>query len=87
LATLTPLDELPFDFYGEIFSIVLASDRRLYVPLSHICDFLQIDANVQAQRLRRDEAVSDVLVQLPLQVPYREEGAVQARQVLCLWVK
>jgi hypothetical protein len=86
LATLTPIDEFPFDFYGEIFSIVLASDRRLYLPLNHICDALQIDANAQAQRIRRDEAVSDALVQLPLQIPYGEEGTVQARQVLCLWL-
>lgn len=83
---LTPLDEFPFDFYGEIFSVVLASDRRLYLPLNRVCDALQIDANAQAQRIRRDEAISDALAQLPLQVPYGEEGAVQTRQVLCLWL-
>lgn len=86
MAALTPLDEFPFDFYGEIFSVVLASDRRLYLPLNRVCDALQIDANAQAQRIRRDEAISDALVQLPLQVPYGEEGAVQTRQVLCLWL-
>ena len=86
LAALTPLDEFPFDFYGEIFSAVLASDRRLYLPLNQVCNALQIDVNAQAQRIRRDEAISDTLVQLPLQVPYGEEGAVQTRQVLCLWL-
>lgn len=86
MATLTPLDEFPFDFYGEIFSVVLASDRRLYLPLNRVCDALQINANAQAQRIRRDEAISDALTQLPLQVPYGEEGAVQTRQVLCLWL-
>ena len=86
MAALTSLDEFPFDFYGEIFSVVLASDRRLYLPLNRVCDALQIDANAQAQRIRRDEAISDALVQLPLQVPYGEEGAVQTRQVLCLWL-
>ena len=86
MAALTPLDEFPFNFYGEIFSVVLASDRRLYLPLNRVCDALQIDANAQAQRIRRDEAISDALVQLPLQVPYGEEGAVQTRQVLCLWL-
>lgn len=86
MATLTPLDEFPFDFYGEIFSVVLASDRRLYLPLNRVCDALQVNANAQAQRIRRDEAISDALVQLPLQVSYGEEGAVQTRQVLCLWL-
>lgn len=86
MTALTPLDEFPFNFYGEIFSVVLASDRRLYLPLNRVCDALQIDANAQAQRIRRDEAISDALVQLPLQVPYGEEGAVQTRLVLCLWL-
>lgn len=86
MAALAPLDEFPFEFYGEIFSVVLASDRRLYLPLKRLCDALQIDANAQAQRIRRDEAISDALTQLPLQVPYGEEGAVQTRQGLCLWL-
>ncbi|NKQ35709.1 MAG: hypothetical protein HF973_08855 [Chloroflexi bacterium] len=86
MTALTPLDEFPFEFYGETFSVVLASDRRLYLPLTHVCDALQIDANAQAQRIRRDEAISDALVQFPLQLPYGEEGAVQTRQVLCLWL-
>jgi hypothetical protein len=84
LTTLTPLEEFPFEFYGEIFSVVLASDRQLYLPLSRICDALQIDANAQAQRIRRDEAISDALAQLPLQVSYGEEGVTQTRQLLCL---
>lgn len=86
LTTLTPLDEYPFKFYGEVFSVILATDRRLYLPLNRMCDALQIDANAQAQRIRRDEAISDSLVQLPLQVPYGEEGAIQTRQLLCLWL-
>jgi hypothetical protein len=86
MTSLTPLDEFPFEFYGEVFSVVLASDRKLYLPLSRICSALQIDANAQAQRIRRDEAISDSLVPLSLQVPYGEEGAVQTRQVLCLWL-
>jgi hypothetical protein len=85
-AALTPLDEFPFEFYSEIFSVVLASDRRLYLPLNQICEALQIDTNAQAQRIRRDEAISDALIQLPLWVPYGEEGAVQSRRVLCLWL-
>ena len=32
LAALTPLDEFPFEFYGEIFAAILASDRKLYLP-------------------------------------------------------
>lgn len=86
MTELKPLDEFPFDFYGDTFSIVLASDRRLYLPLNRLCAALQIDATAQIQRIRRDEAMSDALLQLPLSIPYGEEGAVQIRQVMCLWL-
>lgn len=86
MTTLKPLDEYPFTFYGETFSLVLASDRKLYLPLTRLCEALQIDANAQIQRIRRDEAISDALIQLPLQLTYGEDGAVQTRQLLCLWL-
>ena len=86
MTTLKPLDEYPFTFYNETFSLVLASDRKLYLPLTRLCEALQIDANAQIQRIRRDEAISDALIQLPLQLTYGEDGAVQTRQVLCLWL-
>jgi hypothetical protein len=86
LSDLQPLDTFPFEFYGEYFSVVFASDRNLYLPLHDICQTLGIDANAQAQRIRRDEAISDALITLPLQVPYGDEGAVQTRQMLCLWL-
>lgn len=86
MTDLQPLDEFPFEFYGELFSVVLASDRKLYLPLNFVCQALQVDTNAQAQRIRRDEAISDALVQLPLQMPYGSEGAVQTRQTLCLWL-
>ena len=80
------LDEFPFTFYSETFSIVLASDRRMYVPLHRICQALGIDAVGQTQRIQRDDAISDALVKLPLQVPYGDSGAVQTREMLCLWL-
>jgi hypothetical protein len=87
MTVLSPLDEFPFEFYGEIFSVILASDRKLYLPLNRLCRALGIDTNAQAQRIRRDAAVSDALVQLPLTIPFGEEGtAQQTRQVLCLWL-
>lgn len=80
------LDEFPFTFYSETFSIVLASDRRMYVPLHRICQALGIDTVGQTQRIQRDDAINDALVKLPLQVPYGDSGAVQTREMLCLWL-
>ncbi len=86
MTNLQPLDEFPFEFYNELFSVVLASNRKLYLPINLVCRALQVDTNAQVQRIRRDEAISDALVQLPLQMPYGLEGAVQTRQTLCLWL-
>jgi hypothetical protein len=81
-----PLDQFPFEFYGARFSVFLAADRRLYVPLSDLCEAMEIDTNAQAQRIRRNEAINDTLLTLPLQVPYGDEGALQTRRMLCLWL-
>lgn len=83
---LKPLDQFPFEFYGSHFSVYLASDRRLYVPLADLCNAMEIDTNAQAQRIRRNEAIDDALITLPLQVAYGDEGALQTRQLLCLWL-
>jgi len=84
--TLKSLDQFPFEFYGSHYSVYLASDRRLYVPLADLCDAMEIDTNAQAQRIRRNEAIDDALISLPLPVPYGDEGALQTRQLLCLWL-
>jgi hypothetical protein len=83
---LKSLDQFPFEFYGSHFSVYLASDRRLYVPLADLCEAMEIDTNAQAQRIRRNEVIDDALITLPLQVPYGEEGALQTRRLLCLWL-
>ncbi len=87
MTTLKPLDEYPFTFYSETFSLVLASDRKLYLPLTRLCETLQIDANAQIQRIRRDKAISDALIQLPA-TRTGKRGPIAARSnlTLCLWL-
>jgi len=78
------IDEFPFTFYGETFSVALASDRRLYVPLPLICSALGLSAHGQVERVRRDPAISDALLSLPLEhYPYGK-GENRARAVNCL---
>ncbi len=80
------LDEFPSTFYGETFSVIQASDRRMYVPLHRICQALSIGTVGQTQRIQRDDAISDALVKLLLQMPYGDSGAIQTREMLCLWL-
>lgn len=76
---------LPFVFYGEVFSAYLASNRNWYLPLQDICDSLGIDVSSQRKRILRDEAISDRLVNLPLETPYQDTTRV--RDVSCLNLK
>jgi hypothetical protein len=45
--TIRVLDQFPFAFYGEHFSIVLASDRKLYVPMEAICKAMGLQTHGQ----------------------------------------
>ena len=73
---------LPFEFYGEVFGAYLASNRNWYLPLQEVCNALGIDANGQRQRILRDEAISDRLVNIPMETPYRDTTRI--RDVACL---
>jgi len=73
---------LPFEFYGEIFSAYLANNRNWYIPLQDVCNALGIDTNGQRQRILRDEAISDRLVNIPMETPY--QNATRVREVACL---
>lgn len=42
---LTPLDQFPFEFYGDVFTAILVNDRKLYVPLSDMCRTLDVQVN------------------------------------------
>ncbi len=76
-------DRFPFTFYGETFLVALASDRKRYVPLTRICEILDIDTGGRIQRIQRDEAIADSMVKLSLEVPYGDRS-VFTRDVNCL---
>ena len=78
------VDEFPFTFYGETFTVALASDRCLYVPVPLICGALGVSTHAQVERIRRDEAIADALVTLRLdRYPYGK-GDFRPREVNCL---
>jgi len=75
----------PFVFYGEVFNAYLTDDRQWYLPLQDICLALGLDANGQRQRIQRDEALSDSLVNIPLETPYQD--TTRTREVACLNIR
>jgi len=81
MATIKTIDQFPFVFYDETFYALLASDRRLYVPLHDMCQALGVQAHGQVERIR-SSAVSDALVELDM---LRDESnRTIRRQMVCL---
>lgn len=72
----------PFDFYGDIYKVVLASDRKLYVPLKDMCATLGIDTRSQARRIRGRSTLARGLNTVKMATDYQE--SVRIREVLCL---
>jgi hypothetical protein len=72
----------PFTFYGEVFKAHLASNRQWYIPVNEVCQALGIDARSQRKRIQRDEAISDRLVNIPMETPYQDATRIQ--EVACL---
>lgn len=80
--TIRVLDQFPFAFYGEHFSIVLANDRKLYVPMEAICKAMGLQTHGQVIRIRDNEAVAEALVTLPMMWVYGDEA--RERDMICL---
>lgn len=77
------VDQFPFEFHGNFFSVALANDRKLYVPLAALCQAMGLQIQGQTRRIRETEAMSDSLITLYVNWGYGDE-AVQEREMLCL---
>jgi hypothetical protein len=73
---------VPFVFYGEVFTAYLANDRQWYLILQDVCQALGLDVSGQRQRIQRDEALSDYLVNISIEAPYGE--TTRQREIGCL---
>jgi len=73
---------VPFVFYGEVFKAYLTTNRQWFIPILDVCTALGVDTEGQRQRILRDEAIVDRLVNLPIETPYRDTTRIQ--EVACL---
>jgi hypothetical protein len=81
--TLKVIDQFPFEFYGDHFTVALASDRRLYVPVQALCDAMGLQTHGQIRRIREHDAMAKALVNLNIVWSYGDEAA-REREMLCL---
>lgn len=77
------IDQFPFEFYGEHFTVALANDRKLYVPMQALCDAMGLQAHGQIRRIREHEAMANALVNLNIMWNYGDEAA-RERDMICL---
>lgn len=77
------LDQFPFLFYGEYFTVALASDRKVYLPVVGLCQTMGLQTQGQVRRIQNNEAVADALVKLTLTWGYGD-AAVRERELYCL---
>lgn len=59
---LVPIDERTIDFYGdEIAGVIIeeGGERRIYVPVRPICDYLGLSWSGQRERMMRDEVLAE----------------------------
>ena len=80
--TFRVLDQFPFEFYGEHFSIALASDRKLYIPMAALCQAMGLQTHGQVTHIRDNEAVAEALATLPMLWAYGDE--LREREMVCL---
>ena len=68
-------------FYGDEFTGALADDNQLYIPLSQLCDALNLDIASQTKRVKRTEALRD-----GLRIVRLADTSGRQREMLCLRV-
>lgn len=81
--TLKVIDQFPFEFYDEYFTVVLTNDRKLYVPMQALCQAMGLQTHGQVRRIREHDAMADALVSLNIMWSYGEEK-VREREMICL---
>jgi hypothetical protein len=81
--SLKAIDQFPFEFYGETFTVALANDRNLYVPMEALCTAMELQTHGQIRRIRESEAMDDALVDLNIVWSYGDDEA-REREMVCL---
>jgi hypothetical protein len=81
--TFRVVDQFPFEFYGEYFTVALVNDRKLYVPMQALCDAMGLQTHGQVRRIREHEAMADTLINLNIVWSYGDEPA-RERDMICL---
>ena len=81
--TLKVIDQFPFEFYSEHFTVALANDRKVGEGVHPANHETGLQAHGQIRRIREHEAMSSALVNLNIMWNYGDEAA-RERDMICL---
>jgi len=85
MAEIESIAEFPFEFYDQLFTIVLGNDRKLYAPIPLMCAALHVQPTGQIQRIERDPVLVDAMRLVKFEhYPYGDQGELRSREVQAL---
>jgi hypothetical protein len=85
MAEIESIAEFPFEFYDQLFTIVLGNDRKLYAPIPLMCAALHVQPTGQIQRIQRDPVLVDAMRLVKFEhYPYGDQGELRSREVQAL---
>jgi hypothetical protein len=85
MAETESIAEFPFEFYDQLFTIVLGNDRKLYAPIPLMCAALHVQPSGQIQRIQRDPVLVDAMRLVKFEhYPYGDQGELRSREVQAL---
>ena len=68
------VSSFPFEFYKTFYVSYLASDRQFYIRLDQLCEGIGLEYSSQLRRVKEDEAISDKLVVMSVDTPYKDSS-------------
>ena len=78
------IQQYPFQFADEIFSIYWTDERILILPLRELCDTLGLAFSNQLQRVKRDVVLAEHLHMVRIPVVRPSDGVTTEKEVACI---
>ena len=83
--SLKAIVQFPFEFYGDTFTVALANNRKLYVPMEALCTAMELQTHGQVRRIRKGlipaGTMADALVDLNIVWSYGDDEAREREMV------
>ncbi len=80
------IKQYPMEFYGVRFLIYKTDERKLLVPLQHMCEILGLDFRSQLRRIKFHKVLSDNLFKIVASVQ-QKNGEFREQSMACITIQ